>query len=152
MFPYEDSKNLSVRTPRKEMTLASLANISPTLVIMPPPSETREVYCFPRRQLIFSFDRRVIYHLKGLREYIPKLIPPVCPSVCTMIFKRIAGLSFILNVSCYISMASSQRGLQINRKLFLKFQIHFLFFLSKSRKLFRNFVRKTKNIQKNSEA
>ena len=31
-----------------------------------PPSVTGEVYCFPRRQLIFSFGRRVIYHLKGL--------------------------------------------------------------------------------------
>ena len=30
----------------------------------PPPSVTGEVYCFPRRQLIFSFGRRVIYHLK----------------------------------------------------------------------------------------
>ena len=30
------------------------------------PSVTGEVNCFPRRQLIFSFDRRVIYHLKGL--------------------------------------------------------------------------------------
>ena len=31
-----------------------------------PPSVTGEVYCFPRRQLIFSFGRRVIYHSKGL--------------------------------------------------------------------------------------
>ena len=30
------------------------------------PSVTGEVYCFTRRQLIFSFDRRVIYHSKGL--------------------------------------------------------------------------------------
>ena len=58
--------------------------------IMPPPSVTRKAYCFPRRQLIFRFGRRVIYHSKGLWEYIPKLIP----SVCTTIFKRIAGLSF----------------------------------------------------------
>ena len=36
------------------------------LLIMPPPSVTGEVYCFPRRQLIFSFGRRVIYHSKGL--------------------------------------------------------------------------------------
>ena len=35
-------------------------------LIMPPPSVTGELYCFPRRQLIFSFGRRVIYHLKGL--------------------------------------------------------------------------------------
>ena len=38
---------------------------------------TGEVYCFPRRQLIFRFGRRVIYHLKGLCEYIPKSIPSV---------------------------------------------------------------------------
>ena len=36
-------------------------------LIMPPPSVTGRVYYFPRRQLIFSFDRRVLYHLKGLR-------------------------------------------------------------------------------------
>ena len=34
--------------------------------IMPPPSVMGYLYCFPRRQLIFSFDRRVIYHLNGL--------------------------------------------------------------------------------------
>ena len=33
---------------------------------LPPPSVTGEVYCIPRRQLIFSFGRRVIYHSKGL--------------------------------------------------------------------------------------
>ena len=31
-----------------------------------PPSITEEVYCFSRRQLIFSLDRRVIYHLKSI--------------------------------------------------------------------------------------
>ena len=31
-----------------------------------PPSVTGEVYCFLCRQLIFSFDRRVKYHSKGL--------------------------------------------------------------------------------------
>ena len=31
-----------------------------------PPSVMGEVYCFPRRQLIFSFGRRVMYHSKGL--------------------------------------------------------------------------------------
>ena len=44
------------------------------MLIMPPPSVTGEVYCFPRLQLILSFGRRVIYHLKGLWEYIPKSI------------------------------------------------------------------------------
>ena len=40
---------------------------SKTLCIaIPPPSVTGEVYCFPRRQLIFRFGRRVIYHSKGL--------------------------------------------------------------------------------------
>ena len=45
---------------------------------MPLPSVTGEVYCFPRRQLIFSFDSRVVYYLKGLLEYITKSIPSVC--------------------------------------------------------------------------
>ena len=31
-----------------------------------PPSVTGEVYCFPRRQLIFSFGRRVTKHSKDL--------------------------------------------------------------------------------------
>ena len=60
-------------------------------IYAPPPPHLElqgEVYCFPRRQLIFSFDKRVIYHLKGLWEYILKSIP----SVCTTIFKRIARL------------------------------------------------------------
>ena len=39
---------------------------SSRLLCPPPPSVTGEVYCFPRRQLIFSLGRRVIYHLKGL--------------------------------------------------------------------------------------
>ena len=39
---------------------------------------TGEVYCIPRRQLIFSFDRHVIYYLKSLLEYIPKSILSVC--------------------------------------------------------------------------
>ena len=43
-----------------------------------PPSVTGEFYCFPRRQLILSFGRPVIYHLKGLWEYIPKSILSVC--------------------------------------------------------------------------
>ena len=45
----------------------------PFFLIMAHPSVTGEVYCFPRRQLIFSFGRRVIYHLKGLSEYIPSV-------------------------------------------------------------------------------
>ena len=47
-------------------------------LVMPLPSVTGEVNCFPRRQLIFSFDRHVIYHSKGLWEYILKSIPFVC--------------------------------------------------------------------------
>ena len=60
---------------------------SEVLFIMPPPFPivTWMVYCFPRRQLIFSFDRSGIYHLKGLLQYIPKLIPSVCPSICSTV-------------------------------------------------------------------
>ena len=36
------------------------------IIFMPPPGVTGEVYCFPRRKLIFRFGRRVIYHSKGL--------------------------------------------------------------------------------------
>ena len=68
--------------------------------IMPsPPSVTREVYCFPHHQLIFSFDRQVIHHYASLQlweachilfewllrtwENIPKLIPSVCTMIST---------------------------------------------------------------------
>ena len=49
------------------MTLTS-PPLTPTALgnLCLPPSVKGEVYCFPRRQLIFSFGRRVIYHLKGL--------------------------------------------------------------------------------------
>ena len=51
------------------------------------PIVTGEVYCFPRRQLIFSFGRSVIitYIIRKVFEsachYILKLIPSICPSV-----------------------------------------------------------------------
>ena len=48
------------------------------LVIMPPPRVSGEVYCFPRRQLIFSIGRSIMHHSKCLCEYIPKSIPAVC--------------------------------------------------------------------------
>ena len=33
-----------------------------TVILMAPPSVKGEVYCFPRRRLIFRFGVRVIYH------------------------------------------------------------------------------------------
>ena len=79
-----------------------------------PPSVTREVYCFPFRQLIFSFGRRVIYHSKGLWEYISKYIPSVCLCVCTSVFKRIAGLrvyskSLMLYINRFVSTSSTNQ-------------------------------------------
>ena len=55
---------------------------------MPPPSLTGEVYRFHRRKLILRFGRRVIYNLEDLRVHSE------IDSVCTTIFKRIAGLCF----------------------------------------------------------
>ena len=88
--------------------------IEPSLCLLP--SVTGVVYYFPRRQLILSFDRCVIYHSKGIWEYIPKSIPSVCLSICTAIFKRIAGLCFYLK--CL--MDSSWQALQTNRKFFFQ--------------------------------
>ena len=49
------------------VTFACVFLLSVLLVLLClPPGVTGEVYCFPRYQLIFSFDRRVVYHLKGL--------------------------------------------------------------------------------------
>ena len=64
------------------------------------------------------------------------------PSVCTTIFKRIAGFHFYpksFHVS-NTSMNSSQRALQTNRKFFSNFEFN------------RKFLPKNKNIQKNSKA
>ena len=59
---------------------------------MPPPTETWEVYCFPRRQLIFSFDMRVlctylIWNVLGSTFKIDSVR-------LSTIFKRIEGLCF----------------------------------------------------------
>ena len=56
--PCETSSKLSETTVRIPMPLY--------LCLPPPPSIMGEEYCFPRRQLIFSFGMRVIYHSKGL--------------------------------------------------------------------------------------
>ena len=53
-----------------------------TVILMPPPSVKREVYCFPHHRLIFRFGLRVIYHSNGLLECIPKSISSDCWSVC----------------------------------------------------------------------
>ena len=48
-------------------------------IFMPSPCVTGQVAILSSlSQLIFSFCRRVIYHSKGLREYIPILILSVC--------------------------------------------------------------------------
>ena len=62
-------------------------------------------------------------------------------SVCTAIFKRIAGLCFYCKslMLCYTSMDSYRRSLQTNGKLSFKFQIRFWIN-----------GRKPKNIQTNS--
>ena len=85
-----------------------------------PPSVTGEVYCFPRRQLLFIFDRRVIKYLKGLWEYIPKSIPSVC--LYHDLQTNRGNMFFYLKCLCYTSMDSSQRALQSNRSFF---QIYF---------------------------
>ena len=51
---------------------------------MPPLSVMGEVYCFSRRQLIFSFGRHVMSTFRNRFRM----------SVCTTVFKRIAGLHF----------------------------------------------------------
>ena len=72
---------------------------------------TGEEYCFPRRQLIFSFDRRVIYHRKVFESTFRSQFSQ---SVCTAIFKRIAGLSFypkyfMLCINGFVSTSSTKK-------------------------------------------
>ena len=89
------------------------------------PSVTGEVYCFPHYQLILSIDGRVVFHLKGLWEYIPKSILSVWLSVRLSVPRSLnellAGLHFY----------PKSFLLYINNKLyklmdfFFKFRIHF---------------------------
>ena len=48
------------------------------VMIMPPPSVTGKLYCFPLRQLIFSFGRCVVCHSKGLSSRVHSEINSVC--------------------------------------------------------------------------
>ena len=89
---------------------------------------TIEAYWLLKR----SFGRRLIYHLKCLWEYIPKSIL----SVCTMIFKRIAGLCFYLKSLMLYTNGFVSRSSTNWWKAFLKFRI---------------FDRKPKIFQTNSE-
>ena len=86
-----------------------------------PPSVIGEVYCFPHCQLIFSFDRRVMYHLKGLWEYIPKSISFVCTTI--FVYASEAGEEFVL-ISTHSSYASpSSRDAYLDRQLTPNFEL-----------------------------
>ena len=111
----------------------SFVNISPALLCLPS-SVTGEVYCFPRCQLIFSFDRRarVILHHACFKSI---------PSVCTTILKRIAWLhfypkSFMLYTNGLVSTSSTNEW-----KAVFKLRVRFWIF-----------GRKMKSFLKNSEA
>ena len=108
------------------------------------PGVAGEVYCFPRYQLIFSFGRRVIYHSKGLWEYIPKSIPFVCTTIFKQIFfKRIAKRELNIDqiAMCYIYQWIHLNKLYKLMKFFF-FQISFIF---------RNFCRKPKILVENQK-
>ena len=84
-----------------------------------PPSVKGEVYCFSRRQLIFSFGRRVIYHSKSLREtFRNRFSLSVCLYYDIPTNSWTSFLAHIFDV-IIISMDLSQRALQTNGKLFL---------------------------------
>ena len=81
-----------------------------------PPVSAGEVYCFRRHQLIFTFDRRVIYHLKGLLRVLSE-IDSVCLSVPRS-SNELRDFIFSPNLSYYTSMDSSRRALQTIGKFF----------------------------------
>ena len=81
-------------------------------IIMPPPSVAGDVYCFPRRQLIFIFVRRVIYRLR-----VCTFRNRFCLSVCTTIVKRIERLCFypnclMLYVNGFVSTSSTNENIK----------------------------------------
>ena len=94
-------------------------------------------YCFPRRQLISSFGRRVIYHSKGLWEYIPKLILSVCPSVAITKFQWITELCFYpKSLMLYINGLVSQSSTNWLKAFFSNFNLIFEL-LADNRKIFK---------------
>ena len=101
------------------------------------PNVTGEVYCFPRRQLVFSFDRRVIYHSKGLWEYIPKSILSV------RLYHDLqtnSGTFFIINLWCYTYINGFVSTSSTNKwKAFFKIQIRFRI---NARKIFKRITRR----------
>ena len=93
-----------------------------------PYSVTVEGNCFPHCQLTFSFDRLVIAIatiIWKVFEYIPKSILSICLCVCTTIYFIKRDFIFIINLSCYTSMDSSQWALQTNGKLVLNVELIF---------------------------
>ena len=84
-----------------------------------PPNGVMGVYCFPRRQLIFSFGRHVIYHSKGLWEYIPKSILSVrlYHNLQTNSWTSFLSKSLLLYINGFISTSFTNK-----RKAFFKFR------------------------------
>ena len=73
---------------------------------------TGEVYWFSRRQLIFSFGRHATCHISFARFL---RVHSEINSVCTTIFKQIAGLRFypkylILCINGFVSTSSAKNG------------------------------------------
>ena len=84
-----------------------------------PPSVTGEVYYFTRRQLIFSLiGESILSFERSLRVHSE--IDSVCLSVPRYSNEQ-RDLIFILNLSHYTSMDSSERAQETNGKLFSNF-------------------------------
>ena len=99
-----------------------------------PPSVMGEVYCFPRRQLIFSFFKRVISFERPLRVHSEIV------SVCITIFELMVGLclypkSLMLHIDIFVTTSSAKSY------IFTKFQIVFES-MAENRKILKQIVRR----------
>ena len=98
-------------------------------------------YCFPRRQIIFTFSRRVIYHSKVFESTFRnpfRLFVRLYHDHQTNGWTSIYPKSFMLNINGFVSTSSTKQL----KASFFKFQISFRINGKKKRKIFTGIARR----------